>query len=99
MTPEAFLEKLPEIIEDLTSKGLQLPLFFTCIAADECTLTGSYGIDRRVVVNPSAQAALPRPLNLLLVDTTAKAQHVALAHANDIDEVKVTPPVLCSLSE
>ena len=46
MTSEAFLEKFHESIEDLTRKGLQRPLFFTCIAAEGCRLTGSYGIDR-----------------------------------------------------
>jgi hypothetical protein len=95
MTPEAFLEKLHEIIEDLTRKGFQRPLFFTCIAADGCTLTGSYGIDRRVVVTHPAQAALILPLNLLFVDTTAKAHHVAIVHANDIEEAREVPPVLC----
>ena len=44
MTPDAFLEKLHEIIEDLTRKGFQRPLFFACIAADGCTMPGSYGL-------------------------------------------------------
>jgi hypothetical protein len=94
MTPGTFLETLHDIIEDLTRKGLQRPLFFACIAADGCTQTGSYGLDRRVVVTHPAQAALPLPLNLLFVDTTAKAQHVAIAHANDSEDAREVPPVL-----
>jgi hypothetical protein len=95
MTPEAFLEKLHEIIEDLTRKGFQRPLFFTCIAADGCTLTGSYGIDRRVVVTHGVQAVLTLPLNLLFVDTTAETQHGAIAHATDTQDASEVPPVLC----
>jgi hypothetical protein len=59
MTPDAFTEMLQDVIEDLTRKELQRPLFFACIAADGCTMTGSYGIDRRVLVTPPAQAELP----------------------------------------
>jgi hypothetical protein len=84
MTPDAFTEKLEEIMADLTRKGLQRPLFFACIAADGCTMTGSYGIDRRVVVTLPAQAGLP--LSLLAVDTTANARHVAISHANDRED-------------
>jgi hypothetical protein len=84
MTPDAFLEKLEEIIEDLTRKGLQRPLFFACIAADGCTLTGSRDMDDRVVVTPPAQAELPLPIHLLVVDTMANAQHVAISHADNI---------------
>jgi hypothetical protein len=84
MTPEAFSEKLQEIIEDLTRKGFQRPLFFACIAADGCTMTGSCGRDYRVVVTHPAQEELPLPINLLFVDTTAKAQHVAISHADDL---------------
>jgi hypothetical protein len=82
MTPEAFLEQLHEIIEDLTRKGFQRPLFFACIAADGCTMPGSYGVDRRVVVTPPDQEELPLPINILFVDTTAKAQHVAISQTN-----------------
>ena len=99
MTPEALMETLQEIIEGLTRKGLQRPLFFTCIAADGCTVTGSYGLDRHVVVTHPAQAALPLPLNLLFVDATAKAQHVAVAHANDPDDVREVPHAFCSRAE
>lgn len=84
MTPEAFSEKLQEIIEDLTRKGFQRPLFFACIAADGCTMTGSHGMDNRVVVTHPAREELPLPINLLFVDTTAKAQHVAISHADDM---------------
>jgi hypothetical protein len=59
MAPDALMEKLQEILEHLTRAGLQRPLFFACIAADGCTMTGSYGIDRRVLVTPPAQAELP----------------------------------------
>jgi 3'-phosphoadenosine 5'-phosphosulfate sulfotransferase (PAPS reductase)/FAD synthetase len=95
VTPEAFVEKLQEIIEDLTRKGRQRPLFFACIAADGCTMTGSYGIDRRVVVTHPAQEELPLPINILFVDTSAKAQHVAISHANGIEEATGSPHVLC----
>ena len=95
MTPQAFLEQLHEIIEDLTRKGLQRPLFFACIAADGCTMPGSYGLDRRVVVTLPAQAELPLPINILVVDTTAKARHVAISHPNVDEEVRRVPSVLC----
>jgi hypothetical protein len=95
MTPDAFLEQLHEIIEDLTRKGFQRPLFLACIAADGCTLTGSYGVDRRVVVTPPDQDELPLPINLLFVDATATAQHVAIAHADDLEAAREAPQVLC----
>jgi hypothetical protein len=95
MTPEAFMETLQEIIEDLTRKGRQRPLFFACIAADGCTMTGSYGADRRVVVTHPEQEELPLPINVLFVDARATAQHVAISHANDIEEAKGSPHVLC----
>jgi hypothetical protein len=95
MTPDAFMETLQEIIEDLTRKGLQRPLFFACIAADGCTLTGSYGTDQRMIMTHPAQATLPLPLNLLFVDITAKAQHVAISHANESEDAKEVPHVLC----
>jgi hypothetical protein len=84
MTPDAFLEKLQEILEDLTRKGFQRPLFFACIAADGCTMTGSHGRADRVVVTHPAQEELPLPINLLFVDTLAKALHVAISHADDM---------------
>lgn len=74
MTPDAFVETLHEIIEDLMRKGHQRPLFFACIAADGCTMPGSYGIDHRIVVTPPDQEELPLPINILFVDATAKAQ-------------------------
>jgi hypothetical protein len=83
MAPDAFMEKLHDIMEHLTRTGLQPPLFFACIAADGCTLTGSYGRDRRVVMTPPAQAELPLPINVLCVDTTANARHVAISHAHE----------------
>jgi hypothetical protein len=83
MTPDAFLEKLQEICEDLTRKGFQRPLFFACIAADGCTMTGSYGMDSRVLVTHLEQEELPLPINILFVDTRAKAQHVAISHVDD----------------
>jgi hypothetical protein len=95
MTPDAFLETLHDIIEDLTRKGHQRPLFFACIAADGCTITGSYGSDGRVVVSHPDQEELPLPINVLFVDTTAKAQHVAISHANDRDDARGVPQVLC----
>jgi hypothetical protein len=95
MTSEAFVERLQQIIEDLTRKGYQRPLFFACIAADGCTMTGSYGLDRRVVVTHSDQEELPLPLNILFVDTSAKAQHVAISHANDMEETRGSPQVVC----
>jgi hypothetical protein len=95
MTPEAFLEQLQEIIEDLTRKGFQRPLFFACIAADGCTMPGSYGIDKRVVVTHPEQEELPLPINLLFVDTTAKAQHVAISHTNDREDTREPPQVFC----
>jgi hypothetical protein len=95
MTPEGFVEQLQEIIEDLTRKGHQRPLFFACIAADGCTITGSYGLDRRVVMTPSDQAELPLPINVLFVDTTAKAQHVAISHANDREDARGVPQLWC----
>jgi hypothetical protein len=95
VTPEAFLEQLQEIIEDLTRKGFQRPLFFACMAADGCTLPGSYGIDRRVVVTSPDQEELPLPINILFVDTTAKAQHVAISQANVNEEARGLPHVLC----
>jgi hypothetical protein len=52
MIAEAFTEKLHEIIEHLMRTGFERPLFFACIAADGCTMTGSYGMDHRVVVTP-----------------------------------------------
>jgi hypothetical protein len=76
-------------------KRLQHPLFFTCIAPDGCTLTGSYGIDRRVVLVHGAPAVLTLPLNLLFVDITARAQHVVIAHAVDTQDARQVPPVLC----
>jgi hypothetical protein len=84
MTPDAFIERLQEIIADLTRKGFQRPLFFACIAADGCTMTGSYGMDSHLVVTRPKQAELPLPVNLLFVDTTTKAQHVALSHVDDM---------------
>ena len=83
MIPEVFTEKLQEIIEHLMRTGLQRPLFFACIAADGCTMTGSYGMDNRLVVTPPAQAELPLPINVLFVDHTANARHVAISHAHD----------------
>jgi hypothetical protein len=94
MTPDAFIEKLQEIIEDLTRKGFQRPLFFACIAADGCTMPGSYGSDRRVVVTPPAQAELSLPINMLFVDTTAQAQHVAISHVPESEDARGLPPVL-----
>ena len=95
MTPQAFLEQLHEIIEDLTRKGFPRPLFFAGIAADGCTMPGSYGLDRRVVVAPPDQEELPLPINILFVDTTAKAQHVAISQANVNEEATGWPHVLC----
>ena len=95
MTPDALLEKLHEIIEDLTRKGFQRPLFFACIAADGCTMPSSYGLDRRVVVTHPHQAELPLPINILFVDATANAQHVALSHADDLQAAREAPQVLC----
>ena len=95
MIPEALLETLHDIIEDLTRKGFQHPLFFACIAADGCTMPGLYRIDRRVVVTPPKQAELPLPINVLFVDTTAKARHVAISHINDRDDARRLPQVLC----
>jgi hypothetical protein len=95
MTPDAFVETLQEIIEDLTRKGHQCPLFFACIAADGCTMTGLYGSDGRVVVSHPDQEELPLPINILFVDTRVKAQHVAISHANDLEEVRGALPVLC----
>jgi hypothetical protein len=95
MTPETFLEQLHEIIEDLTRKGFQRPLFFACIAADGCTMPGSYGRGRHVVVTHPDQEELPLPINILFVDTTAKAQHVAISRANDLEETRESPHVLC----
>ena len=82
MTPEAFMETLHDISEGLRRKGLQPPLFFACIAADGCTVTGSYGRDHHVVVSHPIQAELPLPINVLFVDHTAEAQHVAISHAH-----------------
>jgi hypothetical protein len=59
------------------------------------TLTGCYGIDRRVVVTHGVQAVLTLSLNLLFVDTTVEAQHVAIAHAIDIQDARQVTPVLC----
>jgi hypothetical protein len=95
MTPDALMETLHEIIEDLTRKGHQRPLFFACIAADGCTMTGSYGLDGRMVVSHPDQEELPLPINILFVDARAKAQHVAISHANDMEEAKGSLPVLC----
>jgi hypothetical protein len=95
MTPEAFLEQLHEIIEDLTRKGFQRPLFFACIAADGCTMPGSYGLDRRVVVTHPDQDELPLPINILFIDTMAKAQHVAISQATVHEEARESPQVLC----
>jgi hypothetical protein len=95
MTLEAFLDTLQEIIEDLTRKGLQRHLFFTCIAADGCTMPGSFGIDSRVVVTHPEQEELPLPINILFVDATAKAQHVAISHASNREDVRELPHVLC----
>jgi hypothetical protein len=81
MHPEDFIQRLGEIIDDLLRKGLERPFYFACIAADGCTMTGSYGIDDRVVVTHPAQEELPLPINLLFVDKT-KAQHVALSEAH-----------------
>jgi hypothetical protein len=95
MTPQAFLEQLHEIIEDLTRKRFQRPLFFACIAADGCTMPGSYGLDRRVVLTHPDQDELPLPINILFIDTTAKAQHVAISQANAHEDAKESPQVLC----
>ena len=95
MTPDAFVETLHDIIEDLTRKGRQCPLFFACIAADGCTMTSSYGSDRRVVVSHPEQQELPLPINILVVDTRATAQHVAISHANDLEDARGSLPVLC----
>jgi hypothetical protein len=95
MTPDAFVENLREIIEDLTRKGFQRPLFFACIAADGCTIPGSYSLDRQVVVTHPDQGELPLPINILFVDTTAKAQHVAISHANDREAARGAPQVVC----
>jgi hypothetical protein len=84
MTPEAFIEKLHEIIEDLTRKGFQRPLFFACIAADGGTMTGSQGMDDRMVVTHPAQEELPLPINLLFVDATVRAQHIAISEPDDV---------------
>jgi hypothetical protein len=84
MIPEAFMEQLHEIIEHLVRTGLQRPFFFACIAADGCTMTGSYGMDNRVVMTPPAHAELPLPINVLFVDHTANARHVAISHTNDL---------------
>jgi hypothetical protein len=95
MTPDAFLEKLYEIIEDLTRKGHQRPLFFAYIAADGCTMTGSYGSDGRVVVTPPEQEELPLPINLLVVDARATAQHVAISQADDLEDAAGSSQVWC----
>ena len=95
MTPDAFLEQLHEINEDLTRKGFQRPLIFACIAADGCTNPGSYGIDRRVVVTHPDQEELPLPINILFVDITAKAQHVAISQAHVNEDARGVPQVLC----
>ena len=95
MTPDAFVENLHEIIEDLTRKGFQRPLFFACIAADGCTMSGSCGLDTQVVVTRPDQAELRLPINILFVDSTAKAQHVLVSHANEGEAVCEVPQVLC----
>ena len=84
MIPEVFTEKLHEIIEHLMRTGFERPLFFACIAADGCTMTGSYGMDHRVVVTPPAQVELPLPINVLFVDHSAKARHIAISQAHDL---------------
>jgi hypothetical protein len=86
MTPDALVETLHEIIEDLTRKGRQRPLFFACIAADGGTMTGSSGFDGRVVVGHPGREELPLPIHILVVDTRASAQHVAIAHANETED-------------
>ena len=58
-------------------------------------MQGSCGLESRVVVTRPDQAALPLPINLLFVDITAKAQHVAVSHANDRKAVGEGPQVLC----
>jgi hypothetical protein len=83
MAPDAFMEKLQEILEHWTRAGLQRPLFFVCIAADGCTMTGSSTTDSRVVVTHPAQEELPLPINVLFVDATANAQHVAISRPDD----------------
>jgi hypothetical protein len=95
MTPDAFVENLHEIIEGLTRKGFQRPLFFACIAADGCMIPGSYGLDSRVVVTRPDRAELPLPINILFVDRTAKARHVAVSHANDEEAAREAPQVVC----
>jgi hypothetical protein len=76
-------------------KGLQRPLFFTCITPNGCTRTSCYGIDRQVAVTHGVQAVLTLPLNFLSVDTTAEAQHMTFALAIDIQDARQVPPVLC----
>jgi hypothetical protein len=95
MTPDALVETLHEIIEDLTRKGRQRPLFFARIAADGCTVTGSYGLDGRVVVGHPGREELPLPINILVVDTRANAQHVVISHANEAEDPRGAPHVLC----
>jgi hypothetical protein len=95
MTPDAFVENLHEIIEDLTRKGFQRPLFFACIAADGCTVPGSYSLDRQLVVTHPDQGELALPINILFVDTMARAQHVAVSQANEREAVEEAPQVLC----
>jgi len=83
MAPDAFMAQLHDIMEHVMRTGLQPLLCFACIAADGCTMTGSYGRDHRVVATPSAQEELPLPINVLFVDHTAKARHAAISHANE----------------
>jgi hypothetical protein len=83
MAPDAFMEKLQEILEHLTRAGLQRPLLFACIAADGYTMTGSSTTDGSVVVTHPDQEELPLPINLLFVDATANAQHVAISQPDD----------------
>jgi hypothetical protein len=78
----------------VTHNGLQHALFFACIAPNGGTLTGSYGIDRRVVVPHGAQAVLCWSLNRRLEDSTAAAQQVASALAIDMQDTREVPPAL-----
>jgi hypothetical protein len=64
------------------------------MAPDACTLTGSYGIARRVVLTHRAPVVLTLVRHFLFMETLAQAQQVAISHGDTIAAVREVPPVL-----
>jgi hypothetical protein len=78
MLPEDGIQRRSDLMDDGMHKGLERSLSVAGIAAAGCSFPGAYPMEGRVVVSHPDRDDLPFPLNLLCVERTAKAPHVAI---------------------